>query len=84
MIRLNALNKRGKQMVIKVKKRDTATVEYDETKIYSAIEKAVKSATKTDDNVPPHLLTIVKDITAKLDNIIKGYERGTLRSTRPP
>ncbi len=61
-------------MVIKVKKRDTATVEYDETKIYSAIEKAVKSATKTDDNVPPHLLTIVKDITAKLDNIIKGYE----------
>lgn len=61
-------------MVIKVKKRDTATVEYDETKIFSAIEKAVKSATQTDDNVPPHLLTIVKDITAKLDNIIKGYE----------
>ena len=61
-------------MVIKVKKRDTATVEYDETKIFSAIEKAVKSATKTDDNVPPHLLTIVKDITSKLDNIIKGYE----------
>jgi ribonucleoside-triphosphate reductase len=61
-------------MVIKVKKRDAATVEYDETKIFSAIEKAVKSATQTDDNVPPHLLTIVKDITSKLDNIIKGYE----------
>jgi len=61
-------------MVIKVKKRDAATVDYDESKIFSAIEKAVKSATKTDENVPPHLLTIVKDITAKLDNIIKGYE----------
>ena len=61
-------------MVIKVKKRDTATVEYDETKIFSAIEKAVKSATKTDDHVPQHLLTIVRDITSKLDNIIKGYE----------
>jgi ribonucleoside-triphosphate reductase len=61
-------------MVIKVKKRDAATVEYDETKIFSAIEKAVKNATQTDDNVPPHLLTIVKDITSKLDNIIKGYE----------
>jgi len=61
-------------MVIKVKKRDAATVDYDESKIFSAIEKAVKSATKTDDHVPPHLLTIVKDITSKLDNIIKGYE----------
>lgn len=61
-------------MVIKVKKRDTATVDYDETKIFSAIEKAVKSATKTDEKVPTHLLTIVKDITSKLDNIIKGYE----------
>ncbi len=61
-------------MVIKVKKRDAATVEYDESKIYSAIEKAVKSATSFKDDVPPHLLTIVKDITGKLDNIIKGYE----------
>ncbi len=61
-------------MVIKVKKRDAATVDYDEAKIYSAIEKAVKSCVETEGDVPPHLLTIVKDITSKLDNIIKGYE----------
>jgi ribonucleoside-triphosphate reductase len=60
-------------MEIKVKKRDTATVDYDESKIYNAIEKAVKSAVQTDDDVPQHLVTIVRDITAKLDNIIKGY-----------
>ncbi len=60
-------------MEIKVKKRDTATVDYDETKIYNAIEKAVKSAVQTGDDVPQHLVTIVRDITAKLDNIIKGY-----------
>ena len=65
-------------MVIKVKKRDTASVEYDESKIYIAIEKAVKSSVQTDDDVPQHLATIIRDITAKLDNIIKGYEhRGT-------
>ena len=34
-------------MVIKVKKRDAATVEYDEHKIYNAIEKAVKSCVPT-------------------------------------
>ncbi|MBN2163626.1 MAG: hypothetical protein JXR25_11795 [Pontiellaceae bacterium] len=60
-------------MVIKVKKRDAATVAYDEAKIYNAIQKAVKSATQFGDDVPPHLMTIVKDITSKLDNIIKGY-----------
>ena len=62
-------------MVIKVKKRDTATVDYDEEKIYKAIEKAVKSSVQSDGDVPQHLVTIVKDITAKLDNIIKGYEQ---------
>ncbi len=62
-------------MKIKVKKRDAASVEYDEKKIYIAIEKAVKNATKSEDDVPPHLVTIIKDITSKLDNIIKGYER---------
>ena len=61
-------------MVIKVKKRDTATVDYDETKIYAAIEKAVKSSVQSEDDVPQHLVTIVKDITTKIDNIIKGYE----------
>jgi ribonucleoside-diphosphate reductase alpha chain len=62
-------------MKIKVKKRDAASVDYDEAKIHSAIQKAVRSATKNDDDVPQHLLTIVKDITFKLDNIIKGYAR---------
>jgi ribonucleoside-diphosphate reductase alpha chain len=61
-------------MVIKVKKRDAASVEYDESKIYTAIEKAVKSSVQTDDEVPQHLATIIRDITAKMDNIIKGYE----------
>jgi hypothetical protein len=61
-------------MAIKVKKRDYATVDYDEQKIYRAIEKAVKSAVQMDDDVPQHLVTIVKDITTKLDNIIKGYQ----------
>ena len=61
-------------MEIKVKKRDAASVEYDEKKIYKAIEKAVQSATQSEDEVPPHLATIIKDITGKLDNIIKGYE----------
>ena len=65
-------------MEIKIKKRDYATVDYDESKIYKAIEKALKSAIQHDDEVPAHLRTIVKDITAKLDNIIQGYEkRGT-------
>ncbi|MDF7809251.1 ATP cone domain-containing protein [Pontiellaceae bacterium B12219] len=62
-------------MGIKVKKRDFATVEYDEAKIYKAIEKALKSSVQHDDGVPQHLVTIVRDITSKLDNIIKGYER---------
>ncbi len=62
-------------MEIKVKKRDAATVDYDESKIYNAIEKAVKSATQLEGEVPAHLRTIVKDISTKLDNIIKGYER---------
>jgi transcriptional regulator NrdR family protein len=61
-------------MEIKVKKRDAASVEYDEKKIYIAIEKAVQSATKSEGEIPPHLATIIKDITGKLDNIIKGYE----------
>ena len=40
--------------------------------------KAVKSCVQPDEEVPLHLTTIVKDITTKLDNIIKGYEnRGT-------
>jgi ribonucleoside-diphosphate reductase alpha chain len=62
-------------MAMKVKKRDYATVDYDEKKIYKAIEKAVKSSVQTDGDVPQHLVTIVRDITAKLDNIIKGYQR---------
>ncbi|MBT8046753.1 MAG: hypothetical protein KJN67_06300, partial [Pontiella sp.] len=61
-------------MVIKVKKRDAATVDYDESKIFTAIEKAVQSSVPAEGDVPQHLLTIVRDITAKLDNIIKGYE----------
>ena len=61
-------------MEIKVKKRDTASVEYDESKIYNAIEKAVKSSVQSEDDVPQHLATIIRDITTKLDNIIKGYE----------
>ncbi|MEA2069626.1 MAG: ATP cone domain-containing protein, partial [Verrucomicrobiota bacterium] len=65
-------------MEIKVKKRDFATVDYDESKIYKAIEKAVKSSVQAEDDVPQHLVTIVRDITAKLDNIIMGYlQRGT-------
>jgi ribonucleoside-diphosphate reductase alpha chain len=63
-------------MVIKVKKRDAATVDYDESKISNAIAKAVKSCVQPDEEVPLHLTTIVKDITTKLDNIIKGYEHG--------
>ncbi|WP_372806642.1 ATP cone domain-containing protein [Pontiella sp.] len=62
-------------MSIKVKKRDYATVDYDERKIYKAIEKAVKSSVLTEGDVPQHLVTIVRDITAKLDNIIKGYQQ---------
>ncbi len=61
-------------MEIKVKKRDAASVEYDESKIYNAIEKAVKNSVQSEDDVPQHLATIIRDITAKLDNIIKGYE----------
>jgi ribonucleoside-diphosphate reductase alpha chain len=60
-------------MEIKVKKRDAASVEYDESKIYTAIEKAVQSAIKSEGDVPPHLKTIINNITAALDNIIKGY-----------
>ena len=62
-------------MSIMVKKRDCATVEYDKSKIYLAIEKAVKSTPNIGDEVPQHLITIVQDITAKLDNIVRGYER---------
>jgi ribonucleoside-diphosphate reductase alpha chain len=62
-------------MSIKVKKRDYATVDYDERKIFKAIEKAVKSSVLTEGDVPQHLVTIVRDITAKLDNIIKGYQQ---------
>lgn len=61
-------------MVIKVKKRDAASVEYDESKIFNAIKKAVISAVQLDGEVPQHLITLTKDITSKLDNIIKGYE----------
>ena len=61
-------------MQIKVKKRDAAKVAYDETKIFNAIERAVKSCVQPEGEVPPHLRTIVRDITAKLDNIIKGYQ----------
>ncbi len=60
-------------MEIKVKKRDAASVEYDESKIYTAIKKAVQSATKNEGDVPPHLKTIINNITSALDNIIKGY-----------
>jgi len=57
----------------KVKKRDAASVEYDETKIYTAIEKAVQSAIKSEGDVPQHLKTIINNITSSLDNIITGY-----------
>jgi len=61
-------------MVLKVKKRDAACVAYDEEKIFNAIEKAVYSATKNEGELPVHLRTIINNITASLDNIIKGYE----------
>lgn len=61
-------------MEIRVKKRDAASVEFDQNKIYCAIEKAVQNATQTDDAIPQHLKTLVNDISAKLTNIITGYE----------
>ena len=62
-------------MGIRVKKRDAAIVSYDEEKIFSAIKKAVHSSANSEGDLPVHLRTIVKSITASLDNIIKGYER---------
>jgi len=62
-------------MGIRVKKRDAAIVSYDEEKIFSAIKKAVHSSANSEGDLPAHLRTIVKSITASLDNIIKGYER---------
>jgi len=60
---------------MKVKKRDAVSVDYDEHKIYIAIEKAVKNAIKCEDEVPPHIKTILNNITSAIDNIIKGYAK---------
>ncbi|MCF6274544.1 MAG: hypothetical protein L3J05_02120 [Robiginitomaculum sp.] len=61
-------------MQIKVKKRDAESVDYDEVKIYTAIEKAVKSVAKHGEGeMEPHMRTIIVGITSSLDNIIKGY-----------
>lgn len=60
-------------MGIQVKKRDHATVDYDSSKIYNAIEKAVKNSVQAT-IVPQHIVVIIKDITAKIDNIILGYQ----------
>ena len=62
-------------MDMKVKKRDAVSVDYDEHKIYIAIEKAVKNAIKCEDEVPPHIKTILNNITSAIDNIIKGYAK---------
>jgi len=62
-------------MNIKVKKRDAISVDYDEQKIYIAIEKAVKNAIKCEDEVPPHIKTILNNITSAIDNIIQGYAK---------
>lgn len=63
-------------MSIKVKKRDAACVEYDELKIYTAIEKAVRSVTdQPEGEIAPHLKTIINNITSAMDNIIRGYVR---------
>lgn len=62
--------------MIKVKKRDAVNVEYDEKKIFTAIEKAVRSACGQDEKgIAPHLTVIVKTITSAIDNIIGGYAR---------
>ena len=62
-------------MDIQVKKRDAVRVPYDEAKIFTAIEKAVASATQSDAEIAPHLKTIINTITSSLDNIIRGYAR---------
>ena len=64
-------------MGIEVLKRDGTRVAYDEEKIYRAIEKAVKGTHQIEGDLPPHLATLVKDITGKLENITTGYvQRG--------
>ena len=60
-------------MKIRIRKRDGALVAYDEKKIYRAIEKAVCSV--HGEELPPHLQMLVHDVTAKVANIIAGYER---------
>jgi ribonucleoside-triphosphate reductase (thioredoxin) len=63
-------------MSIKVRKRDGASVGYDEQKVYTAVEKAVRSvANDPEAEVAPHLQTILKNITASIDNIVQGYVR---------
>jgi len=61
-------------MRIKVVKRDSARTFFDDTKIYSAIEKAVKGTMQCEE-VPPHIKTIIHNITSSIDNIIRGYEQ---------
>jgi len=62
-------------MNIKVKKRDAISVDYDEKKIYIAIEKAIKNALKYENEVPAHIRTILNNITSAIDNIIQGYAK---------
>ena len=59
-------------MSMKVNKRDSVCVDYNEEKIYRAIEKAIRGVHKTEE-IPPHLASLARDITAKVDNIVKGY-----------
>jgi ribonucleoside-diphosphate reductase alpha chain len=58
---------------MKIKKRDSKSVEYDASKIYAAIEKAVKSTRDDSAPIPPHLKTIIQNIISAIDNILEGY-----------
>lgn len=60
-------------MPIKVKKRDTELVEFDDMKIFAAMQKAVQASLQGEE-IPQHIQTIIHNITSSLCNIIRGYE----------
>lgn len=61
-------------MAIQVKKRDAIRVEFDDTKIFNAMEKAAL-ASSSNAEIPQHIQTIVHNITSSIGNIIRGYEQ---------
>lgn len=61
-------------MELMVKKRDTVVVPYDKQKIYKAIEKAVLSVSDNEE-IEPHVQTLIYTVTAGVDNIVKGFAR---------